>query len=195
MGAPRHEGAWTDDRVGRLKKLWGEGWSAARIAGDLGLGVTRNAVIAKIHRLGLSNRPNAAAPTRLPPGRPARISAPAPTLPAPKAPAVKKKHESVKASTRLIAAGEAPAEGIRPPQDLRPDPVIGREPLRLDLMELGPGHCRWPLGKVAPFTFCGLRKFEESPYCREHHSIAHPAPTALSQKRDRQLIRSVGRFI
>ena len=47
--------AWTDDRVETLKKMWGEGQSASQIAKELG-GVTRNAVIGKVHRLGLSNR-------------------------------------------------------------------------------------------------------------------------------------------
>ena len=43
--------AWTDDRVEVLKKLWAEGLSASQIAARLG-GVTRNAVIGKVHRLG-----------------------------------------------------------------------------------------------------------------------------------------------
>ena len=47
--------AWTDERVELLKKLWGEGLSASQIAGRLGA-VTRNAVIGKVHRLGLSGR-------------------------------------------------------------------------------------------------------------------------------------------
>ena len=47
--------SWTEDRVALLKKLWGEGKTAAEIAGTLG-GVTRNAVIGKAHRLKLSNR-------------------------------------------------------------------------------------------------------------------------------------------
>lgn len=47
--------SWTDDRVEILKKLWGEGKTAAEIAKELG-GVTRNAVIGKAHRLKLSNR-------------------------------------------------------------------------------------------------------------------------------------------
>ncbi len=47
--------SWTDDRVNLLKKLWGEGKTAAEIAKELG-GVTRNAVIGKAHRLKLSNR-------------------------------------------------------------------------------------------------------------------------------------------
>ena len=48
--------SWTDERVETLKKMWGEGQSASQIAKELG-GVTRNAVIGKVHRLGLSNRP------------------------------------------------------------------------------------------------------------------------------------------
>ena len=47
--------SWTPDRVEALKKMWSDGQSASQIASDLG-GVTRNAVIGKIHRLGLSNR-------------------------------------------------------------------------------------------------------------------------------------------
>jgi GcrA cell cycle regulator len=47
--------AWTDERVELLKKLWTEGLSASQVAGRLG-GVTRNAVIGKVHRLGLSGR-------------------------------------------------------------------------------------------------------------------------------------------
>ena len=61
--------SWTDERVETLKKMWTEGQSASQIAKELG-GVTRNAVIGKVHRLGLSNRagggavPAAAAPRR-----------------------------------------------------------------------------------------------------------------------------------
>ena len=47
--------SWTDERVELLKKLWGEGKTAAEIAKELG-DVTRNAVIGKAHRLKLSNR-------------------------------------------------------------------------------------------------------------------------------------------
>ena len=50
--------SWTDERVELLKKMWGEGQSASQIAKELG-GVTRNAVIGKVHRLGLSNRAGA----------------------------------------------------------------------------------------------------------------------------------------
>src|SRR3954465_4462119 len=55
---------WSDDRVEQLKKLWESGLSASQIAAELG-SVTRNAVIGKVHRLGLSGRakaPSSAAP-------------------------------------------------------------------------------------------------------------------------------------
>ncbi|NBU29555.1 MAG: GcrA cell cycle regulator, partial [Caulobacteraceae bacterium] len=44
---------WTDERVNTLRTLWAEGLSASQIAKQLGGGVTRNAVIGKVHRLGL----------------------------------------------------------------------------------------------------------------------------------------------
>src|SRR6266699_5845778 len=47
--------SWTDERVASLKKMWGDGSSASQIAAELG-GITRNAVIGKVHRLGLSGR-------------------------------------------------------------------------------------------------------------------------------------------
>src|SRR5947199_4794757 len=57
------EMGWTDERVALLKKLWLDGLSASQIAKQLG-GVTRNAVIGKVHRLGLSGRAAPSQPTR-----------------------------------------------------------------------------------------------------------------------------------
>src|ERR1700761_3308355 len=54
---------WTDERVELLKKLWQDGLSASQIAKQLG-GVTRNAVIGKVHRLGLSGRDTPSKPAR-----------------------------------------------------------------------------------------------------------------------------------
>ncbi|MEM1130460.1 MAG: GcrA family cell cycle regulator, partial [Pseudomonadota bacterium] len=63
--------SWTDERVDTLKRMWNEGKSASQIAKELG-GVTRNAVIGKVHRLGLSNRAGA------PAAKPAEEAAAAP---------------------------------------------------------------------------------------------------------------------
>jgi GcrA cell cycle regulator len=70
--------SWTDERVELLKKMWGEGQSASQIAKELG-GVTRNAVIGKVHRLGLSNRAGAApAPAAAPAAAPKPEAKPKP---------------------------------------------------------------------------------------------------------------------
>lgn len=91
--------AWTEDRVDTLKTLWSEGLSASQIAGRLG-GVTRNAVIGKVHRLGLSGRatpakPKATAATREPA---------APEPPVRRAPAVQMDPASWGGSDRLTVS-------------------------------------------------------------------------------------------
>jgi len=68
--------SWTDERVETLKRMWTEGQSASQIAKELG-GVTRNAVIGKVHRLGLSNREDEEAPITAPTAPTAPAAAPA----------------------------------------------------------------------------------------------------------------------
>ncbi|PKP62459.1 MAG: GcrA cell cycle regulator, partial [Alphaproteobacteria bacterium HGW-Alphaproteobacteria-8] len=69
--------SWTDERVEMLQQMWSEGQSAAQIAKALG-GVTRNAVIGKVHRLGLSNRAPSAPRPANPPSENAAPEAAAP---------------------------------------------------------------------------------------------------------------------
>lgn len=184
MGAPRHDLGWTEERVITLKKRWLEGASASQIARELAGGVTRNAVIAKVHRLGLSNRATASKPTRI--QNKATV----------KAPAVPRSKPGISAATRLAAAQGAPLPVLAPPQDLAPDPTIGREPLRLDMLELQSGQCRWPLGKVPPFTFCGLRTTGPGSYCPDHERVARPGPPpGRRPTSEKELVRSVRRFI
>lgn len=166
-----------------LKKRWIEGASAAQIARELQGGVTRNAVIAKVHRLGLSNRALPSKPTRT-----------ASTIA--RAPAVPRAKPGISAATRLAAAQGAPVPVLAPPQDLAPDPNIGREPLRLDILELRAHQCRWPLGKVPPFAFCGLQTVGAGSYCSDHEKIARPGPAPGRRPvGEKELIRSVRRFI
>jgi GcrA cell cycle regulator len=116
--------SWTDERVETLKKMWAEGQSASQIAKELG-GVTRNAVIGKVHRLGLSNRVG--------PGGPAEdevevapvVVAP-PPQPAPAAPA-----KPVAAPPRPVApvaVEEAPRPAPVAPAP-QPAPVAAAEPV------------------------------------------------------------------
>ena len=73
--------AWTDEIVEQLKQHWTDGKSASQIAGLLGNGLTRNAIIGKVHRLGLAGRAktpgaNVPRPRRLPPPPAHRMPAP-----------------------------------------------------------------------------------------------------------------------
>ncbi|MGZ9086723.1 MAG: GcrA family cell cycle regulator, partial [Rhodoplanes sp.] len=68
--------SWTDERVELLRKLWTDGLSASQVAAELGPGITRNAVIGKIHRLGLAERAKTASAQR-----PRVAKAPRPTHP------------------------------------------------------------------------------------------------------------------
>ncbi|MFV0409404.1 MAG: GcrA family cell cycle regulator [Paracoccus sp. (in: a-proteobacteria)] len=99
--------SWTDERVETLKRMWAEGQSASQIAKELG-GVTRNAVIGKVHRLGLSNRDEGgeaeapAAPAAATPAAKPEAKA----KPAPK-PKVAPKAEAAAASAKPAAAPKA----------------------------------------------------------------------------------------
>lgn len=139
-------GGWTHDAVETLVRLWGTGdLSAAMIARRLG--VTRNAVLGKVHRLGLSKprrpRPSAIAPT------------PRPAKP-----------------RRVASATRAPAS---PPVRVSPQPTaeIGRG-LVARLEDLPTRACHWPLGdpQAADFAFCG-RPSETGPYCLAHMGMAY----------------------
>lgn len=116
--------SWTDERVETLKRMWAEGQSASQIAKELG-GVTRNAVIGKVHRLGLSNRvtggtgrdedeveaaPAPAAPPPRPeaPAAAPRAEAPRPADPAPPRPA------PVAERPAAAAPAAAPASNVMP---------------------------------------------------------------------------------
>jgi len=84
--------AWTDKRVAKLKKLWSKGLSASQIAEELGEGATRNAIIGKAHRLGLSSRPS---PVKAPPPKTEKKPVKKAKKPAPKKPEVKEEPKKI----------------------------------------------------------------------------------------------------
>ena len=176
--------SWTDERVVVLKKMWGEGQSASQIAKELG-GVTRNAVIGKVHRLGLSNRAGSTAPA--PEKKSAKPSAP-------------KKPMATKPEDRVVEVTVTPRKPIVPAgQPLPPQPSaneISPEALakvnevektakRITLMELTERTCKWPIGDPATddFWFCGLSVQQGKPYCEAHVGVAFQP---MSNRRDRR---------
>ncbi|MFW2343178.1 GcrA family cell cycle regulator [Brevundimonas sp.] len=168
---------WTEDRVGALTKLWLEGQSASQIAKALGGGVTRNAVIGKVHRLGLSGRaaPSQPARTTYRPTRP-RAAAPAPAQPS--------------APRRIEAAQSRPVPPTRP----EPTPEM---PGTATVMTLGAHMCKWPIGDPSSteFSFCG-RRASEGVYCVEHARVAYqPQVKRGSKDGSTDLARSLRRYI
>lgn len=199
--------SWTDERVELLKKMWGEGQSASQIAKELG-GVTRNAVIGKVHRLGLSNRAgsgsSAAPAAKAAPAKekPAVAATPKPKAepkpaPQPKAAAKPKvEDDSDPAPIPMSAARRAiiPAGQPLPPQpsanEISPEALakvneVEKTAKRLTLMELTERTCKWPIGDPATdnFWFCGLPAQQGKPYCEAHVGVAFQP---MSARRDRR---------
>jgi GcrA cell cycle regulator len=161
---------WNDERVELLKKLWSDGLSASQIAGRLG-GVTRNAVIGKVHRLGLSGR---ATTSRMKSHRP-RVRG--------------------QASKRLMRPRFAnlgnPALrqlylGDSEPYIPSAEELIIPSHERRSIQTLTEVCCRWPIGdpQQADFHFCGRKKVLGLPYCEFHARRAFQPPQPRRRDRD-----------
>ncbi|HMO28013.1 GcrA family cell cycle regulator [Enterovirga sp.] len=160
--------SWTDERVELLGKLWGEGLSASQIAALLGGGVTRNAVIGKVHRLGLSGRTKAGQPA--PAARPAKARPPAtaPAAPEPPRPRIL----AAVPVAALPAAFAPPSVPEAPPAAEAAEIPVSQ---RVSILELRETMCRWPLGdpQNPEFGFCGARTATGLPYCLVHCRLAY----------------------
>lgn len=185
--------SWTDERVSLLQKLWSEGLSASQIATQLG-GVSRNAVIGKIHRLGLSGRAKTAGQPR------PRKQRPATTKPAPR----------VASGGTGGSGGGTGGGGATVTTNARSTRVVGNTALKLvvetevatekapvgqadvvpfgerkTLMELNEHTCRWPMGDPgsSDFAFCGRESTPGQPYCATHARVAYqPVPDRRKQR-------------
>ena len=174
---------WTDERVETLKKLWLDGLSASQIAKQLG-GVTRNAVIGKVHRLGLSGRAAPSQPARpvfkAPrPARPAATTVPIARRAAPtaEAPPVVSVAEPARAATALVPRVEE--RGVA------------------TVLTLGAHMCKWPIGDPSSeeFSFCGRRSTDDGPYCIEHARVAYQPQQNKKKSSASELARSVRRYV
>jgi GcrA cell cycle regulator len=162
--------SWTDERVELLKKLWGEGLSASQIAARLGQGITRNAVIGKVHRLNLSGR-----------AQPPRSTVP-------RAPRKPREPSHPGRTTGMPSMPTAGNTALRPMMraEMQPRPVALPEPEPVRLVDLPKGGrvtilhlsdktCKWPIGDPGneDFCFCGHGPRDGSPYCEYHARIAY----------------------
>ena len=178
---------WPDETVIRLRELWDEGHSTAEIARRLG--VSKNAVVGKAHRLDLPGRPSPirreadGSFTRVPrPLRPARVPAntlpplPSVTAPAPLPPHALRRLDQPGATPPTAAPRPVPAPIVKAPEPprlvvsaARMDPTRGQAPRRRD----GSG-CLFPIGEpgTRSFRFCdGDLDPAGGSYCCEHHKM------------------------
>jgi GcrA cell cycle regulator len=140
--------SWTDDRQETLRKLWEAGLSAIEIAEALG-GITRDSVLGKVHRLGLSEY---------------------------RAPHDGRRHHRHQASVSMVAMR---LEHRRLSADIvQPESVkAGIEPLLVSFDDLRRGMCKYPYGERAPFAFCGHPAVANKPYCQAHLDVTYQKGT------------------
>lgn len=170
---------WSDDRVERLKRLWGDGHSAGRIAALLG-GISRSAVIGKVHRLGLSERKGSPHSRRAAHLRSLRKRI------------VRPKRFTAPRRSRFaeyLAALQASPAGVPPPAA---DDVARVTFAQLDA-DRAHQHCRWPVGdpKQPGFGFCGCAPVPGLPYCEQHARRAYAPPVFQKAARAHGTFRCV----
>jgi GcrA cell cycle regulator len=182
---------WTEERIEQLCTLWAQGLSASKIASIMG-GITRNAVIGKVHRLKLAAR-----------DKPQNIDS-SDTVQSSKAPQSKQRpapisrtshQNSIYARATLNSRAHAHSMGATalkadyaPHQksnalvarvlDFAP-PLAAPESKNLILLELSEHTCKWPIGDPMSneFNFCGNESKDRGPYCQFHSKLAYQSTT------------------
>ena len=154
---------WTTERVDQLQKYLTAGLTCSEIAAEIG--VTRNSVIGKIHRLGLS-------PGRPRGRRPAALAQQMRTAPV-------KTRERQTRITRIFRAIADAARTTVVPFDTTIELAAVANVKRCSLLELAGGDCRWPLGDPgkADFGFCGNHVIAGISYCAGHARLAYRLPS------------------
>ncbi len=164
---------WTPARIGMLQELWGSGLSAKEIAARLGSGITRNAVIGKAHRLGLSSRPSPIKRVAEKTGGPivkTRASAP-------KAMGLRR-DVTVGSGTYAGSAGARPVFRDESAVRTRSEGASGAPRVfktSQAATQAQAQQCRWPLGDPlkAGFRFCEHTAIPGLSYCYDHACVAY----------------------
>lgn len=146
---------WTPERTDLLRQLWLDARQSARDLGAV-FGVSRNAILGKVHRLGLSSR------------------------------ALGRKHLPRPDLSSTVRNRDASPRPPRQPRPARARPVLVGSSIEITTVGLSfelldDNHCRWPFnepGKAA--LFCGLTRLEPHPYCAGHCRMAYVPPRRIS---------------
>ena len=195
--------AWSDERVAILKKMWLEGNSASEIAKELG-NITRNAVIGKVHRLGLSNRDTNVSKSgsssntitkSVKRGRPPKTNTETKKRGRPRnlkdARDFPEPMNGKDKSTSSLGNTKIPNDNnLKVVSDLSDETLknllkLESKSKKISLMELTERTCKWPIGDPSTdsFWFCGHESEPGKPYCKTHISIAFQP---MTQRRSRK---------
>jgi GcrA cell cycle regulator len=173
---------WTDERIAMLRKLWLDGLSAGQIAKQLG-GVTRNAVIGKVHRLGLVSTGRAA---------PSTPFLRAPKAPKPARPIEQKPRAALPKSTQASTSAAVAT----------PHVFVDRieSPGSMTILTSSKYRCKWPIGDPSSdgFSLCGrgINHDRKGPYCEEHDIVAfQPSTKKYASSGAAELARSLRRYL
>ena len=173
--------AWTDEMVEDLKRMWKEGLTTGEIGKRLN--VSKNSIVGKVHRLGLSGRPSpikkkneTTKETKVTKTKPTKAASSEPQ-------SIEKKAPIVEKETKLsnVPAPESKKDKKEMPFHATPVKMptqTSNRPHNLSLTELDNHTCRWPIGdpKDANFHFCGKKVRLGQTYCEEHSTIAYVKP-------------------
>lgn len=170
---------WTKERVALLVDLWMSGKSASIVAKEIG-NISRNAVIGKVHRLGISNRTSIkklAQSNKL-----KKVSSDKIKVKLSKIQRTSKKFtENCQHKEQLIKNRVSNGKINQLPRGYNRQIVLEHDPnatiqfKKLSLLELKENNCRWPSGdpKDNNFHFCGCPTEGNNPYCSYHSKIAY----------------------
>lgn len=153
---------WSPENVERLTKLWGDGLSSSQIASRIG-GCTRNSVIGKVHRLGLSGRATTV-----------RSKSAHCSFGGKKTSAIMR--ERAKQQVRAKVKAEAP-DSMRIPREPMP-PQVATDIARVSFADIEPGQCRFIPGdpKAPGPMFCGCETVPGTSYCPGHLARCYVTP-------------------
>lgn len=148
--------AWTDEMVDKLRQMWTEGKTATEIAKELG--VTKNSIVGKVHRLCLTARPS---PIKSKDEEPVE-----------KVEVEKEIPEEVEENVEVVAE---PVESVKTEKVEKKH----KSSCHVKLVELDSHTCRWPLGdpRDEDFCFCGKKVRMGQTYCEEHANMAYVKAT------------------
>lgn len=140
--------AWTDEMVESLRQMWGEGLTANEIAKKLG--VSKNSIVGKVHRLCLKARPSPIKKKDAEENEPVVDSAVSVEVEDNNASVLSEPVKTKKRSSEKVVTG-------------------------MKLMQLDSHTCRWPLGdpRDEDFSFCGKKVRMGQTYCDEHSALAY----------------------